>query len=140
MFTANFSEQWELLSGIAVADHSTVQDLAARIDVGNYSRLVVIITAEAGSGNAIDVDFEQANALTGGTLKTLNSGGKDVAVADADTYHCIEIRNEEFDVSGGFNYFNVESTPAGARMFSVLVFGLPRFRPASTSVWTTVTD
>lgn len=140
MYTMRFSEQWEFAGGIDNASHSTVQDLAARIDVSKYSRIVVIGTFQAGSGNTIDVDMEQANALTGGTLKALDSSSKDVTVADADKYRCWEIRMEEFDTNNGFNHFNIEATPSGARIFSFMVLGLPHQRPASVDNWTGVTD
>ena len=140
MYTARFSECWEHAGAILVDDHSTVQDLSARIDVGGYTRIAIIILSESGSGNTIDVDIEQANALTGGTLKTLTSNGKDVAIADTDSENVIEIRTEEFDTNGGFNYLNVEATPSAARMFGVLVLGMVKGRPASTTNWAAVTD
>lgn len=134
-YTNLFVEDWELLSGIAVADHSSEQNLAARIDVGDYTRFMVIVLSEAGSGNAIDLDIEEANALTGGTLQSFNSAAADLTIADADTYSITEFRSEQFTTNTGFNYLNVEMTPAGARMCGLIVLGLAKQRPASVSTW-----
>ncbi len=138
-YTELFVERMEFAGGIANDDHSTVQDLAARIDVGGYTRIVVIIASESGSGNTIDIDVEQADALTGGTLKTLDTNAFDVLIADAEPYAVIEFRTENFDTNNDFNFLNIEATPSAARMFSVMVFGLAKKKPASVASWSSVT-
>ncbi len=138
-YTELFVERWEFAGGISVLDHSTVQDLTARIDVGGFTRLMVIISSESGSGNTIDIDVEQADALTGGTLKTLDSNAFDVLIADAEPFAVIEFRTENFDADNDFNFLNIEATPSAARMFSVMVFGLIKLAPASVASWSSVT-
>jgi hypothetical protein len=139
MYTEKYVERWELAAGISVLDHSTVQDLAARVDVGGYTRIKVTVLSESGSGNTIDIDVEQANALTGGTLKTLDTNAFDVTIADAEPYALIEFRTENFDTNGGFNYLNIEATPSAARMFAIIVEGLVKQAPASVATWSSVT-
>ena len=136
--TRAFYELYEAASQIAIADHSTAQDLTARLDCGGFTEIIIEIVAEAGSGNAIDVDIEEANALTGGTLQSFDSGGKDVTVADGDTWRVIRLRTAEF--SAGFGYLNVEATPAGARMFGIQVWGLVKSAPATTTNLDGITD
>ena len=136
--TRAFYELYEAAAEIAVADHSTEQDLAARLDCGGFTEIIIIIKAEAGSGNTIDVDIEEANALTGGTLQSFDSGGKDVTVADGDTWRIIRLRTAEF--SAGFGYLNVEATPSAARMFTISVYGLVKQAPAATTNLDGITD
>jgi len=131
MYTHEFGEDWELAAEIAVADHSTAQDLAARLPVTNYDRIVVIGMAESGSGNTIDVDVEEANALTGGTLQSFDSGNKDLSMGDTDTSFRIEIRPAEF--SDGYDWLNIEATPSAARMFGIMVLGHVKNRPATNN-------
>ena len=132
-YTVAFYETWEVIGKIAVADHSTVQDLAARIDVSDYTQIQIVILSEAGSGNTIDIDVEEANALTGGTLRGFANGTtKDVTIADDDFYTQIRLRSAEF--SEGYRYLNVECTPSAARMFGVVIYGCPKSRPASLSL------
>ncbi len=135
MYTEKSVERWELAAGVTVLDHSTVQDLAARVDVGGYVRIRVIVISESGSGNTIDLDIEQADALTGGTLKTLSSNDFDVAIGDTDGLVITEFRTENFDTNNGFNFLNVEATPSAARMFGLIVEGLVKQGPASVAVW-----
>ena len=133
MYTVAFYETWELIGKIALLDHSAVQDLAARIDCSDYTEIEIIILSEAGSGNTIDIDVEEADALTAGTLQGFGGGtDKDVTIADADFYTQIRLRSAEF--SEGFRYLNVECTPSAARMFAVAILGKPKSRPASLTL------
>lgn len=136
--TEAFYEQYEPIAEIPVASHSAVQDLSARIFAGNYTEIVVVIKSAAGSGETIDVDIEEANALTGGTLQTFDSGNKDITVADGDTWNVIRLRGAEF--TDGFDYLNVEATPSGARLFTVSVYGFAREKPADNTNYDSVTD
>lgn len=134
-YTNLLVENWELLASISVLDHATEQNLSARVDIGDYTRFAVIVITESGSGNAIDLDIEQANALTGGTLKTLNTNAHDLTIGDTDVANITEFRSEQFDTNNGFNYLNVEMTPAAARMCGLVVLGLAKHRPASVTPW-----
>lgn len=137
-YTEKSVERWELAAGISVLDHATVQDLAARVDVGGYTRIRVTVLSESGSGNTIDIDVEQADALTGGTLKTLDSNAFDVLIADAEPFAVIEFRTENFDADNDFNFLNIEATPSAARMFGLIVEGLVKLAPASVASWSSV--
>lgn len=136
--TRAFYEEYEAVAEIAAASHSTAQDLAARIDCGDYTEIIIEIKAASGSGETIDVDIEEANALTGGTLQAFDSGNKDVTVADGDTWRIIRLRSAEF--SEGFGFLNVEATPSGARIFTISVYGYVKHRPAVTTNLDGVTD
>ncbi len=138
-YTEKSVERWELAAGVSVLDHSTAQDLTARVDVGGYVKIRVTVLSESGSGNTIDIDVEQADALTGGTLKALASNDFDVLIADAEPFAIIEFNTEDFDTNNGFNFLNIEATPSAARMFGVLVEGMVKHAPASVATWSSVT-
>lgn len=132
MYTENQTERWELAGRIEVASHSTVQD-SGRIDVSHYSRIKVELFGADGGANDIDVDFEQADAATGGTLKALHEEDFDVTLQSDEYMRVVEIREEQFDVNLEFKWLNVEFTPAGARVSGVHIWGLVKYAPADTT-------
>lgn len=144
MYTAKFTEQWELVDvvyGDAVAADTETNSGWNLME--NYHR-VVILVHPVDVNDALDVDIEQDDTGDGSNVKTVDSGGKDITVATTDTApSAIELRMEELDVSGGFEYLQVEVTTAntggGDNEFVVEIWGLPRYRPASTSNLDSVT-
>lgn len=139
-YTENLSERWELIGSIdpAEANHSTVQD-SGRIDCGGYSRLAIDVVAYDGGAETLDIDHEQADAATGGTLKTIDTNAFDATMAADESKRRFEIPLENFDVTNRFSYYNLEITPSGARNFSAMIYGLVRNAPASTALWDGVT-
>jgi hypothetical protein len=144
-YTARFSEQWELIdivNGVAVA--AATETNSGFNDLGNYHRVAIIIIPIA-LNDALDVDIEQATSALGAGIKTVNAFTKDITVATADTLpSIIEIQNEELDVTNLFNFLNVEITTANTggqgNYFCMLLYGLPRYQPAATTVYDSVTD
>ena len=139
-YTERFSEVWSLLGQIRAVGATTEQN-TGYVSLANYHRAMVEILPVSLTG-ALDVDVEQATTTGGSGAKTLDSGGKDVTVAQADTTpSIIEIRTEELDVTGGFDCINVEVTPGAASYFWVNIWGgVPRFAPVSTTNLDSVTD
>lgn len=140
MYTENLSERWELIGKIepAASTYAAVQD-SGRIFVGNYTRLFVVVSAYDGGAATLDIDHEQADAVTGGTLKTLHANDFDVEMAADENARAFEIRCEQFDTNLLFGWYNLEITPSGARNFSALIFGLVKDAPADTALWDGVT-
>ena len=139
-YTERFSEVWSLLGQIRAVEATTEQN-TGYVSLANYHRVMVEILPVSLTG-ALDVDVEQATTTAGAGAKTLDSGGKDVTVAQADTTpSIIEIRTEELDVTGGFDCINVEVTPGAASYFWVSIWGgVPRFAPVPTTNLDSVTD
>ena len=131
-YTERFSERWEYAGRIEVASHSTEQN-TARIDVSPYTRLFVEVFGADGGANDIEVDVEEADAESGGTLQSFHSGDKDFTLQSDEYMGVIEIRTEEFDTNDGFRWLNIEMTPAGARVCGVNVWGLVKDAPADTT-------
>jgi len=142
-YTERFSEVHEFLAAIAPASYSTEQN-TGYVSLANFHRAVVI--AHAGVlGQNVDFDFEQGTSTAGAGAATFDAGGKDflwAATTDNNVVRVIEIRNEEFNIAGGYDCLNVEATPAGASsIFGVQIWGIvPRFAPVSTASLETVTD
>jgi hypothetical protein len=131
-FTENQTERWELAGRIEVASHSSEQN-SGRVDASPYTRLKVEVFGADGGANAIDVDCEEADAASGGTLQTLHEGDFDVTLAAAEYMRVIEIRTEQFTTNDGFRWFNLEMTPAGARVCGAHIWGLVKQAPADTT-------
>jgi hypothetical protein len=138
MYTAQFTECHELLAHIP-ADSETTEINTGWILMENVHRAVILISVGDLAGSAtFDVDIEQASdssgtgvkAITGKSITQLTATDDDVALA-------IELRAEELDVAGGFEYIRVECTPAVAAVeFAVLVLGVvQRYRPVGVTAW-----
>ena len=112
--------------------------------MGNYHRLAIVIDPVS-LNDALDIDIEQATSSAGAGIKAVDSNSKDITVATTDTApSVIEIQEEEMDVTGKFNHIQIEITTANTQgdgnYFAVKLYGLPRYQPASTSAWDSVTD
>lgn len=135
-YTAKFAELHELLAVTYPASYSGEQN-TDYVYVGNFHRLVIMIVA-GNIGTSLDVDIEIATDSAGAGLVTMT--GKSItqltqAGSDDDSVALIEIRGEEFNVEGvHYDYLRVESTPSGASLYTVLIWGaVPRNAPASVT-------
>lgn len=139
-YTELFSEGHYPLAKINPASYSAEQN-SGRVSLSQYHRAVAIIHAGVlDSGETLDADLEQADAASGGTLKAI--AGKSITQLDNDddgAVVAIELRSEELDVDGGFEYINLELTPSAAMICSAIVYGIaPRFQPVPTTNWTQI--
>lgn len=142
MYTERFSEAHAVLAVLNPAVYAAEQN-TGYVSLANYHRVAVVIHTGYLLGD-VDVDFEQATTTAGAGAKTLDTGGKDVTVlgaTDDNTVRIIEIRTEEFDVTGGFDCLNVELTPALSGIIGVIVYGIvSRFKPVPTTLVDVITD
>ncbi len=137
-YTQRFTEGMELLGVLNPASQTVVQD-TGNLLTENVHRGVAIIHVGVMAGTAtLDADLEQASDTTAGTRKAIT--GKSItqltqAGGDGDQVVVIEWRAEELDVDGGFEYVNLEVTPASAAViFGAQVWGVvQRFKPVSTT-------
>ncbi|HUW11209.1 MAG TPA: hypothetical protein VM537_15875 [Anaerolineae bacterium] len=144
-YTNRFCEQWELVDvvyGDAVAVNTETN--SGYNSCAGYHRIAIIIHP-VDVNDALDVDIEQGTTTAGAGAKTVGAAGHDITVATTDTApSIIELCMDELDVDGGFDCVNVEITTAntggGANDFACAIYGLPRFLPASTSNWDSITD
>lgn len=145
MYTERFSEVSEVLAHMP-ADSETTEQNTDWIFAGNHHRFVVMGSiGDMQAGATFDIDVEQASDSTGTGAKAVT--GKSItqltqAGGDGDQVVMIELKGIEFDVSGGFEYFRVEVTPAIAAVeFSLIVLGIvPRFAPVGTTTVEEIID
>jgi hypothetical protein len=138
-YTERFSEGYELLANLSpqaangtVGEHNT-----GWVNVENYHRLVVILTAgEPGGASTIDVDFEEAtdNAGTGAQ----NVAGKAITqlvAADAGDTVYVEVRTAELDVNNDYVWVNAEVTVAvNTYTYDLKLYGrVTRYAPVSVT-------
>lgn len=144
-YTNRFCEQWELVDvvyGDAVAANTETN--SGYNNCEGYHRVAVVVHP-VDVNDALDIDIEQGTTAAGAGAKTVDAGGKDITVATADTApSVIEIKMEEMDVDGGFRFLNVECTTANTagngNDFAIVIYGLPRYLPAATTNWDSITD
>lgn len=128
------------------ADSQTVEQNTAWIFAGNYHRFAILVSLGDMVTNAtFDVQIEQAQDSGGTGVKDVAGKGLTQltqASGDGNGLFIIELKTDELDVNGGFEYFRVEMLPAAAAVeFSVIVLGLvPRFAPVPTTNWGEIVD
>ena len=140
-YTQRFSEEFQLLGHIHPASN-TGETNTGYVSIANFHRTVVKFHAGVLGGDC-SITLSQATDTGGAGGKTLNAGGKDVVVHNADdnSITLIEVRTEEFDVDGGFDCMNVQVLNPVASIYDVEVWGfIPRHAPVSTAALNAVVD
>lgn len=142
-YTNRFCEQWELVD-VVYGDNiaQTIETNSGYNSCAGYHRIAIIIHPVDVNDN-LDVDIEQGTTTAGANAKAVT--GHDITVATTDTApSVIELCMDELDVDGGFDCVNVEITTAtsagNGNEFACIIYGLPRFLPASTTNWDSITD
>ena len=138
-WTENFSEVYNLLAHIP-AYSETVAVTSGWLNLEIYQRVIVLISVGDLAGAAtFDCAITQDDTGTGGNAKALVpvKASTQLTAADDDVANIIELRTEELDVDGGFNWILVTCTPAVAAVeFSVMVFGLvASYAPVAVANW-----
>ena len=144
-YTERFSEQWECLAatyGDAVA--GTTETNTGYVSLANFQRVVVIIHP-VDINDVLDIDFEEGTSTVPAAAQALASGGHDISIAIADTKpSVIEFTTDELDIVDGYYCINIEATTAGTNNngneFVIEIWGMPNYRPASTTNLDSVTD
>ena len=136
-YTELFGERAYPLGSIAPASLNG-EGNSGRVLVANYHRVAVVLhVGTIGAGETVDLQIEQADAATCGTLKDITGKAITQLVNADDGAICVvEVRGEELDVDGGFEYINAEVTTSAAIILSCIVYGIdPRFEPVPTTNW-----
>lgn len=144
-YTERFTEQWQLIDTIyQLAGASNTEVNSGYNSLANFHRVVIVIHP-LDINDDLDVDIEQATDTSGTGAKTFHAGDHDITVATTDTKpSVIEIQTEELDVTGKFDCLNVEVTTANTggegNDYVVEIWGMPRYKPVSTTNLDSVTD
>jgi hypothetical protein len=142
MFTEEVSEVmypllYEYPDSFAAGTHASTW-----AHMGAYHRgWLLLKVGDMAATSTLDVSIRQASdaagtgakAITGKSITQLTAAG-----GDGDDVLCIELRNEELDVTGGFEHVQVRVVVANAAVeLDYTFFGCtPRFMPTPTTNWT----
>jgi hypothetical protein len=146
-YTERFSEVHYPLAHHLPLTRDSAINYSDWVNVGGYHRLVLVVHVGAMTANStLDAGFQQASAaagtgaksISGKTITQLTQAGGD---GNEDPI-IIELRTEELDVDGGFEYVRfyvtVDSNPV---TYSAIMYGIvPRFAPVPTTNWAEVVD
>jgi len=139
-YTERWTEVCYPLAEINPASYTQPQD-TDYVSLANYHRAVVVMHMGAMLGTqdlalyqATDTLGTGAKAITGKSITQLTAADDNARVA-------IELQTEELDVDGGFDCIAACTTPGGANIFELTIYGIiPRFPPVPTTNWDEVVD
>jgi hypothetical protein len=137
-YTERFSERNEVLAHIPPDSETTAVTSGWLLMENNHRAVSLILVGDMVATSTLDATLTQASdalgtgakAITGKAITQLTAAG-----GDGDQVVMIELRSEELDVTGGFEYILLTITPAVAAVeFGALVLGTePRFKPVATT-------
>lgn len=140
VYTENFSEVHQVLAH-EPADSQTVEVNSGYVDVGDFHRIVVIISVgDIAATGTFDVLIQQATNTAGASSKSLTPSKASTqltqAGGDSDDLLIFDLTCSELDVTNSFDCVNVRVSPAvAATEFSMIVLGVcPRFAPVVTTL------
>ena len=118
----------------------------AWLPLSNHQRAIfIVMVGTMTAASTLDFSVQQANTAGGGSPKAIS--GKAItqltqAGGDGDDLVCVEVRSEELDVSGGFEYVRGLLTVGVDTVYCCLlpIRFIPNYPPVSTTGWTEVVD
>jgi hypothetical protein len=141
MYTERFSEMVQFLAAIGLGAH-VGGNSTAWVHMQNYHRAVALIWVGNAAGTvdgtlyqATDEHGTGAKAVTGKSITQLTA-------TDDNSLVLIELRTEELDVVGGFDWIRLscESSNVSTIYGAALLGFIPRFKPVSTALLAEVVD
>lgn len=128
------SENLAILGVIHPQDGATTAVNSGYILVAGYDRVLFIVDAGAITGT-IDAKVQQASASGGTGVKDVTGKAiTQIAATGDNRIALIELRCDQLDVEGGFEYVRLLVTPTGGttNLVSALVLGsVARYAPAA---------
>ncbi|MBU2249541.1 MAG: hypothetical protein KKD77_22530 [Gammaproteobacteria bacterium] len=136
-YTCEFSEMHKVLDRIPPSNTQTGGISTIWMCVKDYHRVFVFLGC-GNMTNTLDVAVWQATNAAGAGAKIVT--GKTItqlAGGDDNEMVGIELRTEELDVAGNFDYIRVQTLNGGTtgnNCYELVVFGcIPRFAPVGTT-------
>lgn len=146
----SFTERFSEVAYPLIIEHADsigpAATASAWVNMANYHRgvlaldvgdMVATATLDAALWQASDSTGTGAKVIAGKSITQLTQAG-----GDGDEVVCIELKTEELDVSGGFEYVKVLLTTGTAAVeYSYIFYGIePRFAPVPTTNWSEIVD
>jgi hypothetical protein len=146
MYTERFTETHALLATHYPLTRQVATHVSDWVLMANYHRAFFeVLVGAMGAAATLDADLQQASDATGTGVKAIS--GKSItqltqAGTDDNSPVGIELRTEELDVNGGFEYvrFRVIIGVADCAYSATLRGCCPRYAPVSTTVYDEVVD
>jgi len=139
-YTNRFTEVNILLDALDIQSHAGGES-TEWVSLQNYHRSVTMVFCGALTGT-LDVALWQATNAAGAGAKVI-AGKAITQLAATDDYNqvIIELKTEELDVDGGFDYIRAQTVNGAANIYGVFMFGtVPRFPPGTTAGWDEIVD
>lgn len=145
-YTERFTERNALLTVHYPLTRQVATHVSDWILMQNYHRAFFeVLVGAMGTNATVDADLQQASSATGTGAKAIT--GKAItqltqAGSDANSPVGIELRTEELDVNGGFEYIRFRVIIGVADCaYSATLRGLePRYAAVSTTIYDEVVD
>ena len=146
MYTARFTELNEIIAGLYPANKAIAAHNTAWTSMANHQRAIYLVRVGAlASAATLDFKLQQATAAAGTGAKDIS--GKSVtqltqAGGDGSETVAIELRTEELDVDGGFDYIRGVLTIAGNTVYCevIPIKFAANYPPVSTSAVAEIVD
>jgi len=145
-YTQRFTEVNQVGGELYPALKTVTAHTGAWLPMSNHQRAIFIVQVGAMTAlSTLDFSVQQASAAAGTGVKAIT--GKAItqltqAGGDGNDLVCIEVRTEELDVSGGFEYIRGLLTVGTDTVYcSMLALRfIPNYPPVVTTGWTEIVD
>ena len=113
MFSSNGSERIAVLAVLNPVDIATTAASTGWIAAANFFRFMAIVQSGALTGT-LDAKFQQATDSSGTGAKDVTGKAiTQMAATDDNKQKIINLRHDDLDIDGGFDYIRLTLTPTG---------------------------
>lgn len=146
MYTARFTELNEIIAGLYPANKTPAAHNTAWTSMANHQRAIYIVrVGSMAATSTLDFKLQQATDSSGTDAKDIS--GKSItqltqAGGDGSETVVVELRTEELDVDGGFDYVRGVLTVGTANVYCecIPIKFAANYPPVSTSALSEVVD
>ena len=144
-YTYNFTEVHEPGGALVPTSRAAAVYTTTWLSMNNHQRAVfLVLTGAMAANSTVDFAVQQAQDAAGTGAKALTPAKAITqltqAGGDGDDSVVVEIRTEELDVDGGFDYIRGVLTVAGGAVLTAVfpLRGCSNYPPVPTTGWTEI--
>lgn len=145
IYTENWIEINEAIEPLHPANRAAAVYNTDWLSMSNHQRAIfLLITGAMNQGATVDFAVQQATDATGTGVKALTPAKAITqltqAAGDGNDLVGVEVRSEELDVNGGFNYIRGVLTIDTAAVYSAVLplRHVPNYPPVPVDEWTEI--
>jgi hypothetical protein len=143
-YTERFSEvHYPLVSVVPAVKSPGAAVVSSYVSLATYHRAALVIHfRDCGNSATIEILQGSDSRAAKGDPTTVGKQKRFLTTADANTVKIIELRTEELDVTGGFEYVAVSyDVDTDTVALSLVLYGIiSRFNPVPTTNWDEIVD